>query len=73
MPTKPENNLMSITDMVCLWDVHRLAITEIVKGHGLQPKSMPRMGNAKLFDKADQAVIRKALGLKREPALAASA
>ena len=73
MTTAPEYNLMSITDMVLLWGVHRLAVTQVVKGHGLQPRSMPRMGNAKLFGLADQAVIRKALGLDREPALAESA
>ena len=73
MSIKMEHGLLSIQDMVCLWGIHRMAITEIARCHGLQPKALPRMGNSKLFNRADQAVIRKALGLKRESALAASA
>ena len=73
MRTQTENGVLSIEDMVCLWGVHRMAISEIARCHGLQPKVVPRRGNERLFDKADQDVIRKALGLNGEPALAASA
>ena len=73
MSNQMENGLLSITDMVCLWGIHRMAISEIARCHGLKPKALPRRGNARLFDRSDQAVIRKALGLKRESALAESA
>ena len=60
-----ENNtsLMTVKEMAAAYGVHPVAMSTIVRIHKLIPKKVPRCPNGKGFDDADQAVIRRALGI----------
>ena len=67
------DELKTVTEIAAELSVRRATVHDICNCYGLKAKRVPRCGPGKGYDASDIDVIRKALGLKREPALAASA
>lgn len=64
MKTMSGGEVITITEAARECGVYKQTIRDLIRGHNIQTKPVPRNGSGRGLDPADMAIIRRSLGLR---------